>query len=83
MIIEKVNDGHAEEPQELLEQTFVNPSSVIKCDFCDFRARNQDGLDTHVISVYEEIETEIRIQLFAEVDREFKGVDVRNEIVEK
>ena len=35
-----------------------------------------------MISVHEEPEEEMKIQLFAIVEREFKGVDVRNAIVE-
>ena len=71
-----------DEPEDCLEKTFANPSSVIKCKLCDFRARSDDGLDTHVISVHEEPEEEMKIQLFAIVEREFRGVDVRNAIVE-
>ena len=77
-----VNDCHSQEPQELHEQILLNPLSVIHYSFCEFRVRNQDRLDTHVISVHEEMVTEVKIQLFPEQDRDFKGVDVRNEIVE-
>ena len=47
--IEKVNNtSNVEEPRNLLENTFKNPSSANKCDLCDFVAENESVLNTHI-----------------------------------
>ena len=55
------NTSNFEEPEDCLEKTFANPSSVIKCKLCDFRARSEYGPDALVISVHEEPKEEMKI----------------------
>jgi hypothetical protein len=55
--IVKLNDtSNVEEPKNMLENTFVNPSSGRKCNFCDFVAKDEIALNTHKGKSHEEMQ---------------------------
>ena len=80
--IEKANDeSKIDEPQNLLECTFVNPSSVYTCNLCEFIAKNESDLNTHNQANHEE--KELRFQLYARVvSTDFNAMEVRKNIIE-
>ena len=83
-IDDKANEtSNIDQPVNPLEKTFVNPSLVFKCEFCDFVAENNDDLETHMKQKHEEPVTELKFQLFAVVENNLEVMDARTKIIEK
>ena len=80
--IDKANDeSKIDEPQNLLECTFVNLSSVYTWKLCEFIAKNESDLKNYNQANHEE--KELRFQLYARVvSTDFNAMEVRKNSIE-
>ena len=60
MIVEKpIENIIIEEPKNMLDCTFVNPNSLVSCNFCEFKAKSDSDLDTHIDIKHKEKELKL------------------------
>ena len=82
MIVEKpIENIIIEEPKNMLDCTFVNPNSLVSCNFCEFKAKSDSDLDTHIDIKHKE--KELKFQVYAiVVSPDFNTMEVRKDIIE-
>ena len=75
--------SNVEDVDNPLEKTFVNPSSLFKCEYCDFVSETNDDLNKHMTQKHEEPVSELKFQLYAVVENNLEVMDARTKIIEK